>query len=180
MTMRVLLISLVAIVGCDSFIVPPVGCPTRQLVNLRQTVTQKVGTRPCTFADTPFTVSYAPRFDRTVLELDGQPVNGPDDDVKLIGTRVRVSRGIGATFLCSAPSGDCGERLGDYQTRIGNDGRLAYQGFFSLDGFDLSLSGGDQFSWEGVVLTESFARANSSEVTGRVEVTCTAPMSGVR
>ncbi len=177
MTMRVLLIgSLWLLVGCDSFLVPPVACPTRQLINLRQTVTLATGTRFCTSVDTAFAVSYAPRFDRTVLGQDGQPANGPDDDAQLIGTRVRVSRGVAATFLCSAPSGDCGDRVPEYQTRIGTDGRLAYQGLFSLEGFDLALSGGDQFTWEGTVLTESFGPGNSCEVTGRVEVSCTAPM----
>ncbi|MCA2978169.1 MAG: hypothetical protein INH41_12080 [Myxococcaceae bacterium] len=180
--MRALLFStLIAVVGCDSYLAPPVGCPVRRFVNLRQTVTQTVANRPCAFAATPFAVSYSPRFDRTLLGPDGQPQYGVDDDARLIGTRVRVSSAVGATVLCSAPSGECGEGVPEFQTRIGADGRLAYQGRFSLDGFDVVLNGGDQFTWEGVMLTENFGAGNSCDVTATVNVTCAPPMmTGVR
>jgi hypothetical protein len=180
MNMRALLFSsLVVVVGCDLYIAPPVACPPRKLISLEQRVTQS-GTS-CAFADSIFSVSYAPRFDRTLLGPDGQPAYGADDDARLIGTRVRVSRAVASTLLCSAPTGECGDKLSEFQARIGADGRLAYQGIFSLDGFDVTLKGGDEFTWEGVVLTESFGAGNTCSVTGSVKVTCVAPMmTGVR
>ena len=162
--------------GCNLFVPPPVECASeRDIINIDQTSTPAREGTPCVFAAPyPFTISYAPRVDRTVLDSTGKPKYSQDDDKLLVGVVVKVTQGSAATLLCSAVSEVCTDGQPEISAAIGADGRLTYRGLFTVEGFGVVLSGGDNFNWEGTVATESFGPGNSCPLTAKLAFSCVA------
>lgn len=163
--------------GCNLFVSPPVECATaRQIIKIEQTSTPAREGVPCAFADPyPFTVSYAPQLDRTVLGSNGKPKYTQEDDKLLVGASVRVAQGSGATLLCSSVSEACTEGRPEISTTIGADGRLTYQGLFTAEALGVVMRAGNTFAWEGTVATEVFGPGNSCPLTAKLSLTCQKP-----
>jgi hypothetical protein len=160
--------------GCNLFVGPPVECSANRLViNLEQTASPARDGVPCVFADPfPFTVSYTPRADRSLLGTDGLPRFGESDDRMLVGQSVSVVQGSAATLLCAGVGDVCTDGAASINTTIGTSGTLAYQGLFTLEPLGVVLNPGDTFRWEGVLATENFGPGNSCPLTAKVNLLC--------
>ena len=160
--------------GCNQFVGPPVQCEVpREIINIDQTATAARAGAPCTFADPyPFTVTYAPRSDRTLLDSDGVPLYSTKDDRSLIGQPVTVTQGSAATLLCAGVGAVCTEGSPSITTAITPAGLLSYQGLFTVEPLGVVLNAGDTFQWQGVVATENFGPGNSCPLTAKLNLTC--------
>lgn len=160
--------------GCNLFVGPPVECAAnRVVIDLQQTATPSRAGAPCVFADPyPFTISYTPRADRSIIGADGLPEYSLQDDRLIVGQAVTVTQGSAATLLCPSVGAVCTDGAPSITTSVSTAGVLAYQGLFTLEPLGVTLNGGDTFLWEGVVATENFGPGNSCPITAKLNLNC--------